>query len=122
MRSILLVDDNEDLRELYGATLRRAGYVVKEAENGQKALAMLARMDDEPCVLLLDLMMPVMSGPELLRILHDSGRLDKLPVIVFSAGGQPSDAPEAQKFLRKPVDSRVLVSLVQEFCAVHSAQ
>jgi CheY-like chemotaxis protein len=122
MRSILLVDDNEDLRELYGEILRRAGYVVKEAENGQKALAMLAHMGDEPCVLLLDLMMPVMSGPELLRILHDSGRLDKLPVIVLSAGGQPSDAPGAKKFIRKPVDARVLVSLVQDFCAaLHSA-
>jgi CheY-like chemotaxis protein len=116
MTSILLVDDNDDLRELYGAVLRREGYVVHEAENGQQALTVLERMDSEPCMLLLDLMMPVMSGTDLLKVLHDSGRLAKLPVIVLSAGGRRADVPEAQNFIRKPVDAHVLVALVRELC------
>jgi CheY-like chemotaxis protein len=116
MRSILLVDDNEDLRELYGAMLRREGFLVREAENGKKALAVLECMDPAPCLLLLDLMMPVMSGPELVKVLRDSGRLAKLPVIVLSAGGLPADVPEAHSFIRKPVEAHALVTLVHKFC------
>lgn len=116
MTSVLLVDDNEDLRQLYGVLLRREGYVVHEAENGQQALAFLEYMEGEPCLLVLDLMMPVMSGSDLLRVLHDTGRLAKQPVIVLSAGGRPSDVPEGQLVIRKPVDPRVLISLVRGFC------
>lgn len=116
MKTILLVDDNDDLRELYGSALRRKGYAVREAENGATALDVLESMDSAPCVVLLDLMMPVMSGTDLLKVLHDSGRLSHLSVIVLSAGGQPSDAPEAQQFIRKPVDLHALLSLVRDFC------
>ena len=121
MRSILLVDDNEDLRELYGTTLRRAGYVVQEAENGERAIAMLESMEGEPCLLLLDLMMPVMNGAEVLKVLFESGQLTSLPVIVLSAGGTASDAPEARRFIKKPVSSQVLLALVREFCAPDSS-
>ena len=116
MTSILLVDDNADVRELYGTLLRREGHVVHEAENGEQALALLDDMGSEPCLLLLDLMMPVMSGAEVLNVLRDRGRLAKQPVIVLSAGGRPSDVPEGQLVIRKPVDPRVLISLVRGFC------
>lgn len=116
MTSVLLVDDNEGLRELYGVLLRREGYVVHEAENGQQALAFLEQRSSEPCLLVLDLMMPVMSGTDVLKVLHESGRLEKQPVIVLSAGGRPSDVPAGQLVIRKPVDPRVLISLVRGFC------
>jgi CheY-like chemotaxis protein len=116
MTSILLVDDNADVRELYGLLLRREGHVVREAENGEQALALLEYMDGEPCLLLLDLMMPVMSGTDVLKALRDSGRLAKQPVIVLSANGRPADVPEGQLVIRKPVDPRVLISLVRGFC------
>lgn len=116
MTSILLVDDNADVRELYGLLLRREGHVVREAENGEQALALLEHMDSEPCLLLLDLMMPVMSGTDVLKALRDSGRLEKQPVIVLSANGRPADVPEGQLVIRKPVDPRVLISLVRGFC------
>jgi CheY-like chemotaxis protein len=116
MTVILLVDDSDDLRALYGGMLRRHGYDVQEAENGQVALDRLHQMNGVPCLVLLDLMMPIMSGSELLRVLHESGRLATVPVIVLSAGGQESDAPEATKFVRKPIAADVLVALVGEFC------
>jgi len=117
MKSILLVEDNDDIRDLYGAVLRVEGYEVYEAENGQVALDLLKHMStDDPCLVLLDLMMPIMSGPELLQALHESHRLASLPVVVFSAGGRESDAPRAKKFIRKPVDRHVLLSVVREFC------
>lgn len=116
-KTILVVDDNDDLRELYGTTLRRAGFVVSEAENGEVALAVLEHSKVAPSLLLLDLMMPVMNGVELMRVLHDSGRLAGLPVIVLTAGGRPSDVPGANKFIRKPVDACLLLELVRELCS-----
>jgi CheY-like chemotaxis protein len=116
MKPILLVEDNDDIRELYGAVLRREGYEVSEAENGKVALDLLNEMHGTPCLVLLDLMMPIMSGPELLKVLHESHRLAALPVVVLSAGGRESDAPTAAKFIRKPVDAHVLLTVVREFC------
>jgi CheY-like chemotaxis protein len=116
MTAVLLVDDNEDLRGLYGVLLRNEGYVVHEAENGEQALALLEGLSNEPCLLVLDLVMPVMSGADVLKVLQDSGRLDKQPVIVLSADRRPPDVPEGQLVIRKPVDPRVLISLVRGFC------
>jgi CheY-like chemotaxis protein len=61
-------------------------------------------------------MMPVMSGTELLTVLDKTHRLAALPVVALSAGGNASDAPQARRFIRKPVDSDVLLALVREFC------
>jgi CheY-like chemotaxis protein len=116
VKVVLLVEDDQDIRELYCTLLRRYGYAVHEADNGETALQALQRFHGEPCLVLLDLMMPVMSGPELLKIMHESHRLASLPVVVLSAGGQPSDAARAQKFIRKPVDPNVLLAVVREFC------
>ena len=93
MKAILLVEDNDDIRELYGALLRREGYEVYEAENGQVALEQLHEMHGNPCLVLLDLMMPIMSGPELLKVLHESHRLASLPVVVLSIARARSPSP-----------------------------
>ena len=116
MKTILLVEDNADIRELAVLTLRTAGYEVAEAENGREALDQLQTMRGAPCLVLLDLMMPIMSGPELLSSLQGDQRLATLPVVVLSAGGKPSDAPAASRFIRKPVGAAVLLELVREFC------
>lgn len=115
-KTILVVEDNEDVRELVGAILRSAGYEVLEAENGLEALVQLETLTEPPCLLLLDLMMPVMSGPELLDALRARRQLASVPVIVFSAGGQPTQAPSAKRFIRKPADPKVLLHAVQEAC------
>ncbi|HKP56889.1 MAG TPA: response regulator [Polyangiales bacterium] len=116
MKTILLVEDDPDIRKLVGVVLRKEGYEVIEAEHGEQALEVLGEMRGNPCLVLLDLMMPVMSGPELLKVLHDTHRLAALPVVVLSAGGEPSDAPQAQHFVRKPAAPGVLLALVREFC------
>jgi CheY-like chemotaxis protein len=116
MKTILLVEDNDDVREVVAELLRGEGYDVVEAEHGQAALEQLQQMSEEPCLVLLDLMMPVMSGPELLRRLEETDRLKTLRIVVLSAGGNARDAPAAKKFIRKPVDPGVLLSVVREFC------
>ena len=118
MKSILLVEDNTDFRELVGFVLRKDGFDVQEAENGRDALDLLETMHPAPCLLLLDLMMPVMTGPELLQVLDDRGQLTDLPVVVLSAGGQHSQVPQVQRFIRKPVDPRLVLQIVIELCGM----
>src|SRR5688572_15693160 len=85
MKTILVVDDTEDIRDLVCTWLRRAGYGVVEAENGEVALELMARMTEPPCLVLLDLMMPVMSGSDVLAKLRASAKFAALPVVVTSA-------------------------------------
>ena len=116
MPTILVVEDDDDIRESVCDILRDEGYDVREAEHGKRALETLETLAGQPCLVLLDLMMPVMSGPELLQILHETHRLASLPVVVVSAGGGPNDAPGAKKFVRKPAKMDLLLQLVGEFC------
>jgi CheY-like chemotaxis protein len=95
--------------------LAQVGYRVAEAGNGQEALDFL-RAHDRPCVVLLDLMMPVLSGPELLEIMAEDERLAKLPVVVVSAIADRGTAPGVVRFLRKPVAYDVLRKVVAEYC------
>lgn len=117
MKIILVVEDNSDIREYVALMLRIDGYDVLEAENGKEALDQLERMQALPSLLILDLMMPVMSGPELLQALSQSRRLAHLPVVVLSAGGEPRHVPEARKFLRKPADPLLVLAAVREICS-----
>lgn len=116
MGPILIVEDNEDLRELYCTVLRDRGYEVIEAGDGRAALEILTGAGPQPALVLLDLMLPILSGAELLRALEASQRLDTLPVVAISAGGSSEDAPGARYFLKKPDGAAMLVSLAEEFC------
>jgi CheY-like chemotaxis protein len=62
--NILIVDDARDIRLLLRVRLQKVGYTVADAANGQEALEHLAATTDRPCLILLDLMMPVMNGWE----------------------------------------------------------
>ena len=115
-KTILVVEDSEDIRELVCTRLRRAGSAVAEAGNGADALAQIERMQEPPCLVLLDLAMPVMSGARLLEKLQASGRLATLPVVITSAESQLQEPPGARAFIRKPVSEAVLLQLVSEFC------
>lgn len=115
MHTVLVVEDDSDIRELFGEVLTQAGYKVVEAGNGQEALDFL-RQHEGPCVVLLDLMMPVLSGPELLEIMAEDERLASLPVVVVSAVADRGSAPGVSRFLRKPVPSDVLRAVVAEYC------
>jgi CheY-like chemotaxis protein len=122
MGAIMIVEDDEDIRELLAGMLRHDGYDVLEAEHGARALEILAEQITQPCLILLDLMMPVMSGPEFLKVLIDTDRLASLPVVVVSAGGRPEEVPQARQFIRKPPSIELLRNLAEEFCGRPSAR
>ena len=117
-RPLLLVEDDDDVRDAMAASLRDEGYVVAEAENGRLALDWLQRNGD-PCLVLLDLWMPVMSGMELREKMVEDPRLAALPLVIVSAAGDGTARAEemgAIGFLRKPLDLQDLLATVERFC------
>jgi DNA-binding response OmpR family regulator len=114
MKPVLIVEDDEDARAAIADTLRAEGYETLEAPDGRAALGMLDRI--EPCVVLLDLMLPGMSGEEVLDALRRSGRLEKLPVVVLTGLRHGIDVPGACLVLPKPVSLHELVSHLEQIC------
>lgn len=82
MASVLVVDDDPELRELLVHSLQDAGYHTYEAGNGRQALDRLESCS--PDALLVDVMMPVMSGVELIRLVREDPRLRRIPVILMT--------------------------------------
>jgi len=104
MNRVLIVDDEFGLAEMAADLLTILGYNVTTAINGRLGLAALEHM--RPDVILLDVMMPVMSGPEVVRALKKNPDLATIPIIMMSAAGAeaiPDDiAPLMAAFLHKP--------------------
>ena len=113
---VLVVDDDEEIRSALTELLVDEGYETLGAANGQQALALLHETAVD--VVLLDLMMPVMNGWQLLASLRADARLSRVPVIVMTAGSR-GEQVEAQGFLRKPLDVSALFSTVEQ--AAHAA-
>ena len=110
---VLIVDDNSDVRRLYAIGLNQRGFEVKLAANGMEAVERIA--SEKPDVILLDWLMPLMDGGEVLNRLGDNGSAS-IPIIVIS--GQPAPPadridPRIQFWLTKPVTVEELVSVIQ---------
>ena len=108
---ILVVDDDEDNRQLLRRMLERQGYAVKLADSGPECLELMAhnRFD----LVLLDVMMPGLSGFEVLSLIHENPALRPVPVVVVSALGESSAAIRslkmgAEDYLPKPFDPVLL--------------
>jgi CheY-like chemotaxis protein len=123
---VLVVDDDDDTRDLVRTALEMEGYAVLEAENGKVALDLLtAGSASEPCLIVLDLEMPVMPGWEFLAIIKGYHRPSQIPVIVVT-GCLPrlehldaiAHSALVAKF-QKPVDLEELVLKVKEFARKH---
>ena len=115
-RSVLIVEDDADLREMMAQLLTLEGVRASTAVNGREALAYL-RNGNKPNVILLDLMMPVMDGWEFRRQQQDDALLADIPVVVLSAFDHARTAEvRASAVLRKPLDFDQLLLLVRRYC------
>jgi CheY-like chemotaxis protein len=115
--TILVVDDDPSIRKMIIAALRRADmpYTFIEAGNGREALEVM--QSQHPDVVVLDLMMPMVSGWDVLRARAEDPALRKIPVIVVSANRDPEVATAVNAgicaFLPKPFDISALSALVR---------
>ena len=114
---ILVVDDDEDTRSCVCTVLGEEGYEVASARNGSEALDLLKTIG-RPSLVLLDLMMPVMSGWDVLDAFKKNPMLVGLPVVVFTAAGDSSvnDRGLKKPVLRKPIDLDLLLEMVNKIC------
>ena len=117
MATVLLVEDNVDVREMMATALELDGHRVRTAANGWEALRLLEN-GVRPCVILLDLMMPVMDGWAFRAELENKPAFAAIPVIVVSAvGGTVLDRVRAAAYVSKPVDIDRLLEIVCEKCS-----
>ena len=112
-RTILVVDDNAEARELTAHVLRGDGFLVREATNGGDALEVLSEIEEVPCLVIVDLMMPVLDGGKFIERLRQVVRKD-IPVVVITGSGVEA-IPGALKVVAKPVAPDVLRQLVKTF-------
>jgi len=114
--AVLVVDDDKAIRAFLSEVLADEGFRVKTAVNGRTALDLLAT-GFRPCVILLDLMMPVMDGWQFRQAQAGNAALADIPVIVVSAAGKDLlRRIEANAYLSKPVDLDELLGCVTQFC------
>jgi len=117
-KRILIVEDDRFMRKAAEAALRRHGFAVSTAVDGEDALRQVGC--DIPDLILLDLIMPKLQGFEVLRILQQDPDTQQIPVIVLSNLGQESDMRQTLEdgavayFIKSNLSLQELVSRVQE--------
>jgi CheY-like chemotaxis protein len=113
--TVLIVEDEEDLREMMREALESKGYSVVTAAEGQAALDRIAQIE-QLCLVLLDLVMPGMNGWDFYEHVRQRSDLASIPVVVYSSA--PRGAPQGvTRALRKPLAFDQLLAVVQEYCA-----
>ena len=118
---VLIVDDDERLREYVRVNLEAEGYVVREASSADEGLAALD--EESPDLILLDVMMPKVDGWEMLQRVQEKHGVGAIPVIMFSGKVDEESAAEAtsrgaQGFIGKPFDPRALIESTKQLLPV----
>jgi CheY-like chemotaxis protein len=118
-RVVYVVDDDQGIREVLAELLGDEGYSVVTATNGQEALDKLrGEPSCKPCVILLDLMMPVMSGSQFYVEQQADPELASIPVVVISADGNVhrKAAQFGGEYLAKPIRIETVLHAIQRHC------
>lgn len=113
---ILIVEDDENIQQLVGFNLNKAGFQVSYADYAEEAFARIG--EEKPDLVILDLMLPSTSGLEICRILRQEENTAHLPIIMLTAKGEEEDIATgldvgADDYITKPFSPKVLVSRVK---------
>ena len=115
--TILVVDDDEDIRDALAEVLKTTGRTVLSAANGREAIDIL-RTGPVICVVLLDMKMPVMDGYRFLELRRRDPHLARVPVAVISAGAVDQDRIDGATQLSKPLKIPQLLEVIDRYCQV----
>ncbi|HSM71726.1 MAG TPA: response regulator [Anaerolineales bacterium] len=115
-KTVLIVEDEEDAAELFAEMMRVSGFRVIKTSKSQPAIAIMT--EEKPDLVLLDIMMPEVSGIEILRQMRSDSELSDIPVIVLTAKSMPADIKNgmeagASTYITKPVGFQELKEAVE---------
>jgi CheY-like chemotaxis protein len=113
---VLVVDDEPDARDMMRELVEMAGCSALLAADGVEALSLLD--EHRPCMIILDLMMPRMTGGEMLEVLRSRPELASLPVLISTSS--PNRAPAGLPVLAKPIDIDALWNFMRKTCTCAS--
>jgi DNA-binding response OmpR family regulator len=116
-KCILVIDDEPDTADMFAEMMQLSGYRVLVSYGGVQALRLVAR--EKPDLVMLDMMMPDISGMDVLQFMRRDPRLEQIPVLVISARSSPDDVQAsleagANQYMTKPVSYRELHRAVEE--------
>ena len=123
-KKVLVVEDDRAIRETLSEILSDNDYTTMVAANGQVALDELHASAVKPCLILLDVMMPVMDGWRFREVQRSDPELSTIPVVVLTAHASVNEVVNrmsAEAVLRKPIDLDDLISLVGRYCDTPAA-
>jgi len=114
-KAILVIDDDPGIRDVLRMSLELEGYNVITAAEGKEALEALATIQ-RPCLILLDLMMPVMNGWQFAEAIEKDVVLAQIPVAIVTAYADKAAAIKAEAIIKKPIDLEALYQVVKKWC------
>ena len=114
---ILIVEDEQDIRDLLIFNLQKEGFKVESADNGDSALSLIRKNNFD--LVLLDLMLPGIGGFDLTRILKNDKKTSKTPILMLTAKGEESDIVKglelgADDYMAKPFSIKVLIARINK--------
>lgn len=117
-RTVLLVEDSPTARKVVSMLLEKKGYTIAETESGAEALAMVERI--QPDLVLLDVVLPDMSGYDALKVIRENFDQKKVPVVMLTSKSQATDrmkgmAMGANEYLTKPFDPVRLSAVLEKY-------
>src|SRR5215813_11848485 len=119
---VLIAEDNTDSQQLLRTILESEGFIVTTASDGEKAIDILREI--KPDILVTDLLLPTVSGGDLIRHVRSTAELSKIPIVVISAYGDHYEsealAVGANIVLKKPLDSDLLIDTIRRLKAARN--
>ncbi|OGR00857.1 MAG: DNA-binding response regulator [Deltaproteobacteria bacterium RIFOXYD12_FULL_55_16] len=114
--TILVVEDDENIQQLVGYNLAKAGFHVLYADNGEQALSVIKR--EKPELIVLDLMLPGLSGFEVCKLVRKDPKTRNLPIVMLTAKSEENDMAMgldlgADDYITKPFSPKVLISRIK---------
>jgi len=113
-KTVVVVDDEDALCEILRVVFEHEGYSVAVARNGVEALATLRSMPVKPCLVILDLLMPVLDGNAVYREMKKDPALAGVNVVVTTS--EPARAPSGVFIMKKPVALELMLDTVRKCC------
>ena len=113
--TILIIEDDQDLRESMKDALELEGYKVQTAANGKEGLSAIKNIP-KTCLIMVDMLMPIMGGREFIDTLKQDLELAQVPILVVSSVATKENTNGAIGFIKKPADLNTILQMIQTYC------